>query len=470
MRMLLLLCSLALTRAAWSAADDTTAANQDAKQNTSAPTAPAAPDAAAQTAVHAKETLTKPITIKARLRNGSRLSGKATAFDGEGFEGDPSTGDGFSKVLWTDILPADFAATVAKILDEKQVDDLILKGELLMLLGEGSGSDAAFARALRTDKDAKPLIEAAKRRGADAFINAIHAERIALHTKMSAGIPTTAGGTAPWPILSRQEHEAAIAAMKTRVEEICNASGMRPVIVETRYFLLYAATKKEAVQECARSLDAMYEAVLKLFGIPAGLNLFWGKAVILLQPDEEKFRMVEAAAFNSMTPRGVVGLCHQVGPQVFVNIFWSDDQDRFDATLLHETVHGIMHRYHSPARLPAWADEGLCEYIASVSFKSSPVDKERRPQALDYIRSGGSVADVMRLNYQNGTWPGPNAIGYAVGYAIVELMVRQQADAFGRWIRAVKGGKNWETALREDFGYTIDAFGQTATDYYRRKK
>ena len=105
-----------------------------------------------------------------------------------------------------------------------------------------------------------------------------------------------------------------------------------------------------------------------------------------------------------------------------------------------------------------------------MSFKSSPVDKERRPQALDYIRSGGSVADVMRLNYQDGTWPGPNAIGYAVGYAIVELMVRQQADAFGRWIRAVKGGKNWEVALREDFGYTIDAFGQTATDYYRRKK
>jgi hypothetical protein len=180
--------------------------------------------------------------------------------------------------------------------------------------------------------------------------------------------------------------------------------------------------------------------------------------------------MVEAAAFNAMVPRGVVGLCHQVGPQVFVNIFWSDDQDAFDSTLLHETVHGIVHRYYSPARLPDWANEGLSEYIAAVSFKSSPVDRNRRPQALDFIRGGGSVADIMRLNYEDGSWPGPNAIGYAVGYVVVELMIRQQPEAFGRWIRAIKGGKPWEQALREDFGFTVEAFAQTATEWYRAKK
>ena len=170
-----------------------------------------------------------------------------------------------------------------------------------------------------------------------------------------------------------------------------------------------------------------------------------------------------------MTPRGVVGLCHQMGPMVFVNMFWSNDQDRFDSTLIHETVHGIMHRYFSAERLPAWADEGLSEYIASVSFKSSPVDKGRLPQALDYIRSGRSVAAVMRLNYDERSWPGPDAIGYAVGYAAIKLMVRQQPDAFGRWIRAVKGGKPWEQALSEDFGHSVDAFAPTVEQWYRTK-
>ena len=233
--------------------------------------------------------------------------------------------------------------------------------------------------------------------------------------------------------------------------------------------MLFGAVEPAAMNECARSLDAMYEKVLDLFGIPSGLNLFWGKAVVFLTPTDDTFRAVEAAGFKSMTPKGVVGLCHQMGPMVFVNMFWSNDQNMFDSTLIHETVHGIMHRYYSAQRLPAWADEGLSEYIASVSFGSSPVEKGRMPQALSYIRAGRSVADVMRLNYGDGSWPGPDAIGYAVGYASVKLMVRQQPEAFGRWIRAVKGGKPWEQAMREDFGHPVELFAPTIEQWYRNR-
>jgi hypothetical protein len=76
----------------------------------------------------------------------------------------------------------------------------------------------------------------------------------------------------------------------------------------------------------------------------------------------------------------------------------------------------------------------------------------------------------MRYNYRDGSWPGPNAIGYAVGYVIVELMIRQQPDRFGAWLRAIKGGKDWEAALVEDFGYTVDQFGARAVDFYKRSK
>lgn len=422
--------------------------------------------------------LAKPVQVKFRLRDGKRMNGKVIAFDGDAFEGAASGDDALPRTLWSNVHMDDLESLAGKILDEKSVDQLILKGELLLSVGRVKAAGAAFDRAERVAKalkvaaasDAKSRIAGARTRGADKLIDAEHDFRLTKHAEMSARIPMTNGGAAPWPMLSRDEHEAAVAAMKKRAEEVCQVSGMQATPVETRYFLLYAATKREAVEECARSLDAMYEKVLELFGIPAGLNLFWGKAVILLQPSEDKFRLVEQAAFGAMVPRGVVGLCHQVGPQVYVNIFWTDDQDRFDSTLLHEAVHGIMHRYHSPARLPAWADEGLCEYIAAVSFKSSPVDKERRPQAIDFIRSGGNVADVMRLDYKDGTWPGPNAIGYAVGYVVIELMIRQQADRFGAWLRAIKGGKSWETALIDDFGYTVDEFGARAVEFYKRSK
>ena len=361
--------------------------------------------------------LRKPVQVKFRLRDGKRMNGKVIAFDGDAFEGAASGDDALPRTLWSNVHMDDLESLAGKILDEKSVDQLILKGELLLSVGRVKAAGAAFDRAERAAKvlpdaaarDAKLRIAGARTRGSNQLIDAEHALRITKHTEMSARIPMTNGGAAPWPMLSRDEHEAAVAAMKKRAEEICQVSGMQAIPVETRYFLLYAATKREAVEECARSLDAMYEKVLELFGIPAGLNLFWGKAVILLQPSEDKFRLVEQAAFGAMVPRGVVGLCHQVGPQVYVNIFWTDDQDRFDSTLLHETVHGIVHRYHSPARLPDWANEGLSEYIAAVSFKTSPVDKERRPQALDFIRGGGNVAEVMRYNYRDGSWPGPGA-------------------------------------------------------------
>lgn len=438
-----------------------------------------------------REVLTKPVSVRFRTRDGARHSGKIGALSSEAFELTPSDADKSSSaattVRWLDVMPDDLDDVVAKSLDDGRVEHLLLKGELLLLAFKDRAAEAAFDKAKSLSEkltkkpgksgasplspaEVKSRVDSAHRRANDTLANLEHETRIAKHAQMSARIPHVDGGIAAWPVLTREEHEAAVATMKARAEEICKVSGMQAVPVETRYFLLYAATKGEAVVECARSLDAMYEKVLELFGIPAGLNLFWGKAVVLLQPSEERFRLVEQAAFGAMIPRGVVGLCHQVGPQVFVNIFWTEDQDRFDSTLLHETVHGIVHRYYSAARLPDWANEGLSEYIAAVSFKSSPVDKERRPQALDFIRSGGNVANVMRLTYENGSWPGPNAIGYAVGYVIVELMIRQQPDRFGAWLRAIKGGKPWERALVEDFGYTVDEFGARAVDFYKRSK
>ena len=421
-----------------------------------------------------KETLAKPEQVRAKLRDGSRVRAKVTAFDSEGFDGEGTVepekkSDAkpapFTRAKWLDVAPAELEALLGKILDEKQADDLVLKGELLLAIGESAPAEKAWTRAARLDPAMKPRIAKARTDAAARAAEAEAAERAGKHKAMCDGIPNH--GARPWPLLDAKAQDEALAEMKRRAEQICRDANMRPAVVETRYFVLYGAVNEASMRECARSLDAMYEAVLELFGIPAGLNLFWGKAVVLLTPTEETFRLVEAAGFKTMTPKGVVGLCHQVGPAVFVNMFWSNDQDRFDSTLIHETVHGIVHRYYSDVRLPDWANEGLSEYIAMVSFKTSPVKKDRMPQALSYIRSGRSVADVMRLNYRDGSWPGPDAIGYAVGYAVVKLMIRQQPEAFGRWIRAVKGGKPWEDALREDFGHPVEAFAPTVEQWYR---
>jgi hypothetical protein len=203
-----------------------------------------------------------------------------------------------------------------------------------------------------------------------------------------------------------------------------------------------------------------------MFALPKGLNLFHGKGVCIVSADENRFKAIEQAAFGTMPPPGCVGLCHMIGPRVLVNAWRSPDDDMFMATLVHEATHGIMHRYGTPERLPIWAEEGYAEYVAANSFDSSPVDQGRRGWGLRFIREGNATAPYF--GGDPSSWPGPNAIGYSLGYMAVDLMIRQKGAAFGEWVKDVKTGVPWEQSLKRRFGTDAGAFAATIEDYYRR--
>ena len=73
----------------------------------------------------------------------------------------------------------------------------------------------------------------------------------------------------------------------------------------------------------------------------------------------------------------------------------------------------------------------------------------------------------MALSGQDGTWPGDNAIGYSVGYLLVDLMIADRPQKFGAWVKAVKGGKPWQQALAEDFGVDAARLALSASQWYR---
>ena len=126
-----------------------------------------------------------------------------------------------------------------------------------------------------------------------------------------------------------------------------------------------------------------------------------------------------------------------------------------------------MHRYRTPRRLPTWANEGFAEYLAAVVFTGSPVDQNHRRQAVDYVRRGGDVQSILELTYADGSWPGPEAIGYGVGYLMVGLMIQDRPNRFGDWVKAIKAGKAWTTALEEDFGVPRDRLVETFIRFYQ---
>lgn len=404
------------------------------------------------TALGLPNELAKPVRIRAVLDDGSKVAGLANAWGEDAISGD------FGHVLWLTMASADLNRIYQVVMDKKDAKQWIALGTLLRAKGDAEkASDNAFTRALRLDKALKEEVEEAKERGDD-----LHRQRGA--GKLAGTLPE---GSKAWPILSQKEQEEAVSQMKADALQYCREAALGADLRETEFFILLTDLPRGESDRIAGALDGMYRRVADIIGLPSGVNIFWGKAVVFVARDRARFQAMEAAAFSSNIPNTVAGLCHMIGPRVFVNSFRDPDELRFSSVLVHETVHGIMHRFLSPAPLPTWANEGFSEYVASICFRGSPVDTERRPQALQYIRGGGSVTRILDMTYEAGTWPGENAVGYAVGYVLTELMLKDQPAKFAAWVRAIKGGKEWRRALVEDFETTPPRLANTAETYFR---
>jgi hypothetical protein len=185
--------------------------------------------------------------------------------------------------------------------------------------------------------------------------------------------------------------------------------------------------------------------------------------------EERMFRAIEQSLFGSTPPTGCIGICHMMGPKVMVDAYRDPDDDRFMATLVHEATHGFMHRYGTAAQLPLWAEEGYAEFVAARSFDSSPVDAGRRPQGEQFIRSGNATLPLFQSDGRDGNWPGDNAVGYAIGYLTVSLMIDQKGSTFGEWVKDIKTGMPWEQALLKHFHMTPQQMAEAVERYYANR-
>lgn len=428
-----------------------------------------------------KQAVEPPVKISFRLLEKSGIvRGTVTAWDAEGIEGS------FGRHTWDELDLASLRRVYQRLMERKDAEDWILLGELQLRRPDNAAdryAEMAFSRAESLDNNCMPKIELARGRVKEFERQRAEKELIRTAEQLREGMPEGVTWSAsPWPALSDAEQKAAIQTMRQASDELLAKAGFPNASpIETKYFLVYSDLPERETVQLVRDLDQMYERVAELLDLPGPpskrrasdpddstewLNLFWGKATIIICKDADQFRLIEAQAFNQMTPPGVVGLCHCIGPRVFVNTYRAPDDLQFASVLVHETVHGIMHRFITPARLPTWANEGFAEYIASKAFPGSPVDKNRRPQGLAYIRQSGDLQRIMDMSYQNGTWPGHQGVGYAVGYLLCDLMIREHPRGFVDWIRAVKAGKPWREALEAHFGAHPDKLAGVAYEWY----
>jgi hypothetical protein len=399
--------------------------------------------------------------VRFRLADGVQVAGTLTFWDAEGIDGS------FGRRLWVELMPGDAWRLYLGVMDQKDAQQWVDIGQV-MLQAEGGNAWAkrAFARALRLAPARAAEIRAARDEALQTRRRREQLKRTIEDQRLRTRSPETARFRAdPWPVPRPGEQQAAVQALVTDAEQILRPAGVQLQSVQTDRFLVYGDAEPLAVARLAARLEAISTRLAKLLGVDGDWNPFWGKAVVFVFTDRDRFQMVEAESFGQFVPRHMVGICHPVGPKVFL-VFCADADGAVSArSVAHELVHGYMHRFRTPRRLPPWANEGLADYVAAQVDKTPAMD-ERRARGLQFVRGGGDVEAQVDRSY-DGDHPAPDDLNTAVGMLLVELMVGQRPAAFGPWVDAVKYGKQWQRALAEDYGVPRAQLVETFVQYYR---
>lgn len=415
--------------------------------------------------------LDSPRSIKFVLRDGVAVRGELASWSSIGIDGS------FGERAWREINAADVWRILRLVFNESglrgDAQAWVCAGRILLdVPGGEKDAEGAFRRALRMDAAMTEAIAAAR-----AEVKRLQLERqleqeAADAEKLRTQSPESKDwGDAPWPQLDADAQRAAVRVLRADAKKILEGVSLSIQPVETDYFLFYSDMPRRETAKWALELDRMYKVLARTFELEPGANIFWGKAVIFVFNERQTFVDVERDVFRQLLSNDTQGICHPIGPKVFVNFYRQPDDMDFATILVHEAVHGFVHRFQTPRRLPTWANEGFADYLATNSFRGSRRGADLRSVARAFVRDGGNVNHILDMDYEHPgsaapAWPGPNAVGYAVGYLLVDLMIRDRPRAFGKWVEAVKAGKDWEEALVEDFGVSRAKLVEVFRRYY----
>jgi hypothetical protein len=431
---------------------------------------------AAALALFAAGPLKQPLKVRFQLTDGVRLSGEMTAWDAEGFDGT------FGRRKWIELKVDDAWKLYQRLMDQESWKEWVDLGRVMLLNAHvdqkaGALAERAFARAIQLNEGAKDAIQSAR----DEALAAERKRREAQNEAKAARLRTISPeGESwrpdPWPVLTEQEQKSAVLAMRAEAQRIVEKASAPMTAIESDHFILHSDAPREQMARWSILLEKEVSLLKRILQAPADQAtgsgkrravIFepWGKIVVIVYTDQDRFRLVEAEAFNQLVPLSTVGICHPIGPKVFINLRLVDDEQEFQWTLMREAAHGLMHRYRTPARPPAWANEGFAELVASLMLPESKFGEARRRQALQFFRRAGDLGAVLGWSYADQTWPGTDGVGAPIGGLISELLMKEKPQQYVEWINAMKDGKPWEESLKRELGVTRESLIDTSVRY-----
>jgi len=255
-------------------------------------------------------------------------------------------------------------------------------------------------------------------------------------------------GIEPWPELTPSQHEQEVAELRKQIEAIQKVFPDM-ALYETHEFLFLSNMPRDQVVPYAASLDKMYDMMCAMYRIKRGTPVWKGKCLVTAFLEKEQFMRYESD-FKQVDATGAQGLCHsRSNGDVEMACYRGSDPIYFGQVLVHETSHGFIHRYRTAERLPSWVNEGMAEWIALSLVPSNGGIARKRDNALEQIRSTGSLTGLL-------TAQPISAPHYGMAYNLTNFLIQTDKAKYAGFIDGMKEGKTWEESLKDSYGATAD--------------
>ena len=446
-----------------------------------APLVPPADAAAERDADAFARRLDPPRPMFINLADGGRLAGHVTAFDEVGLRVEPKDGEPRS-LNWDAIAPGEINRVYRRLLTA--VDDRpAALVELAVVLRDIDDADSRLAelalrQAVRLDPDYEDQANAvrkgerARRRPEPPRDSGDGSSPTGPPGEESAAPPGVAGedgedhgprisGQANaeyWGVLSDEVMQASVEDRKAFMQDAQQELNHRLRLHETDYFLFYSDLHPKEAERWAGLLDKMYRRLAELFAVEDNRNIFRGKAVVVVFRRAVDYHRFQSVVHHTQST-GSAGMCHGFGDgHVHIAFYRQDNDWLFAHILVHEAVHGFVHRYRSPIHVPSWVNEGLAEYIATQLVPQARVRQQRLKTAQEYLRHFRSFGGMFHAPHIQG-WH------YGVALDFTEYMIGQSKRRYADFVDGIKDGLTWEESLVQRYGVNvhrlIDAYERT---------
>ncbi len=387
----------------------------------------------------------QPIQLQVVDRDGQTRTGRVTGYNPREIELVDEQGQPH-RLAWAGFQPANVDQLYRAVMDQDDPQHWLELGRVLSgITGGDTLSDHALKEAVTLDATLTGQADLIRRqRGrADAPRN------------LAAG----SQNAWTWEAIDAADPADPVARDKAFAAHVAQALGLTFNVVETDYFLFYTNLSKREAYEWQRLLDLMYDRVSYLLGIPKGVNVFKGKALVFMFAEKGQFAAFERR-FYEHEVTFEAALCHQHDTgEVRIALYKLEDDKYLKQVMIHEAAHGVVHRFHSPQRVVVWLNEGIAEWTASRVLNYTQPYKWKKKVSADHIRRQGRLdADF----FQEG---GFSAERYGSSLAMVEILLRRGRPKFVQFIREIKDGKPWQESLRDKYDLSPDdltrLYGQT---------